>query len=164
MGVLGSLRKSWRLRRTSKLLSGAADPSQFLVDLESDGPSRFDRGVDELLTLSESDPTVRRVMSKHGADRARLRETFLFLLSNGAGQWVGGHYVAASALVFASTLDFVLTNTGQLPPPQICVLLLEYFERRDVGPVPLQERGPADPKDPLRVIWELEQQAKKRHR
>lgn len=137
-----------------------AEVSRFEADLESGGPSRYEQAVHDLFVLCESDPVLRRVLDKHRAGRDQLQEIFELLLNAGAGQWVSGHYVAASTLAFAATLDFVLTNAGQLSWQKMCVLLLEYFERGDMGPVPLDVRGPANPNDPLTRIWELEQKAK----
>lgn len=76
---------------------------------------------------------------------------------------MAGHYVPASTLAFVATLDFTLTNAGREHWEKLVVLLLEYFERDDMGPVPLDVRGPADPNSPLQAIWELEQKAKRKH-
>jgi len=157
MGIIGSMRKSWKLQRISKILGKPPDPSRWLDDLQSGATAQ---ARDELLALCETDPHLRLVLTKHGASRAQLQETFERLLHFGAGQWIAGHYVAASALVFPATLDFILTNAGGQPWEKIVVLLLEYFERGDIGPVPLEVRGPANPNDPLQAIWELEQRTK----
>ena len=55
------------------------------------------------------------------------------------------------------TLDFVLTNVDRLPWTTICALLLEYFERGEVGEVSLELRGPADKNDPLYSLWVRQQ-------
>jgi hypothetical protein len=57
----------------------------------------------QLLDLVESDRTLHGIMQKHGATRADF-------LRCGAGQWSRGHWVAASALCYGSTLEFVLTK------------------------------------------------------
>ena len=84
------------------------------------------------------------------------------LIANGAGQWVAGHFVAVSALGYGFPLLFLLQNLNTLPWNRICVLLIEYFERNEAGPVQLELRGPADPNDPLNSAWELEQRVKRR--
>lgn len=63
---------------------------------------------DELLGLCEGDPAVSEVMKRYGATRTTLRELFTKLQAVGAGQWAGGHYVAASALAYPHTLEFLL--------------------------------------------------------
>jgi hypothetical protein len=115
-------------------------------------PSASDQAVQELFALSELDPLLRNVLDRHGVDRHRFSEIFERLMGTGAGQWAGKHYVAASALAFAPTLDFVFTNVDRLPWPTINVLLLEYFERGEVGPVSLELRGSADNNDPQQDI------------
>lgn len=82
-------------------------------------------------------------MQVHKADRETLHALYVELLANGAGQWEGGHFVPVSALAYDFTLLFLLQHVGKLPPGRICLLLLEYFERNDVGPVPLDVRGSA---------------------
>lgn len=162
MRLIGSVRKSFKLRRISRALDAAADPSRILEQLQAGRPSPVDQAAHELFALSDLDPLLRDVLDRHGADRRQFHEIFELLLHAGAGQWVGGHYVAASTMAFAPPLDFVLTNAGVLSSQNICILLLEYFERGEVGPVPLEVRGPADSNDPFKRIWELEQEAKKK--
>jgi len=67
-----------------------------------------DHVEDELFKLCEDDPAVSEVMKRHGATRVTLRELFSRLRAVGAGQWAGGHYVAASALAYPDTLEFLL--------------------------------------------------------
>jgi hypothetical protein len=161
MGIISSLRKQRRLRRISRALGAPLDTSRFLDDLVSGKPSNRDRALEDLLDLCESDALLRQTMEAHGANRETLRELYQMLIANGAGQWVGGHFVAVSALGYGFPLLFLLQNHDTLPWVQICVLLIEYFERNEVGPVQLELRGPADPNDPLNALWELEQRVKR---
>ena len=160
MGIIRSIRKSWELQRISRILGQPPDPARFLEDLQSGTTAR---ALNDLFKLCETDPQVRIVLDKHGVvGRDRLQETFELLLHFGAGQWIAGHYVAASVFAFPATLDFVFASVGHEPWEKIVVVLLEYFERGDVGAVPREIRGPANPSDPLHAIWELEQRGKRR--
>lgn len=82
-------------------------------------------------------------MDAHGADRETLKELYMLLIANGAGQWVNGHFVAASALGYGYSLLLLLENPRTLPFGKICVLLIKYFERNEGGLVPHELRGPA---------------------
>jgi len=161
MGIISSLRKQRKLRRISRVLSGPLDTSRFIDELTSGKPSKRDQALEDLFDLCDSDPLLRQTMEAYGANRETLLELYKMLIANGAGQWVGGHYVAVSALGYGFPLLFLLQNADTLPWGRICVLLIEYFERNEAGPVQLELRGPADPNDPLNALWELEQRLKR---
>jgi hypothetical protein len=99
---------------------------------------------DELFNLIEGDPTLHAIMQKHGATRADLRRVYSTLLACGAGQWSRGHWVAASALCYGFTLEFVLKRlregeaTSKTPKAiwePVAFELVEYFRTGKVGPV-----------------------------
>ncbi len=161
MDVIRSLRKQWKLRRISRALGAPSNSSRFIDELVSDKHSKKKLALEDLLNLCESDRLLRQTMDEHRVDRETLREFYWLLMANGAGQWVGGHFVAASALAYGFPLLFLLENADTLPWGRICVLLIEYFERNEVGPVPLELRGSADPNDPLNALWEIEQRLKR---
>jgi hypothetical protein len=47
----------------------------------------------------------------------------------GAGQWRGGHFVAASAIAYPQTLRYLLKHrTKRDLPPEVAWKLLKYFE------------------------------------
>lgn len=162
MDMIRSLRKQWKLRRISRVLGAPIDISHFIDDLVSDKHSKKELALEDLLKLCESDRLLRQIMEEHRVDRETLSAFYWLLMANGAGQWVGGHFVPAAALACGYPLLFLLENADTLPWGQICVLLIEYFERNDVGPVPLQLRGPADPNDPLNALWETEKRLKRK--
>jgi len=151
--VFGFSKRESTLRRLSKLLAPSAEPGDFLSDLMSEGPSKHERALDELFTFCGSDPALAPVLASHGAGRDDLQEAYELLLNAGAGQWAGRHYVAVAALGHAPTLEFVLKGGGRRDWQRIAILLIEYFERDDTGPVLETVRGPADPNDPLQALW-----------
>jgi hypothetical protein len=161
MGVIGSLRKQWKLRRISGALGAPFEIRDEIEGMLSGTPSKKERALEQLLDLCEHDAVLRQIMQQHGADRETLRSLYWEMTANGAAQWEGGHFVPASALGYGFPLVFLLENAGKLPSRHICILLLEYFERNDVGPVPLEVRGPANTNDPLHRVWELEQKVKR---
>ena len=127
-----NIRKEKKLRSISKILG--ADIQSYHYD-----PARIERNnkaLEELCDLCATHPPLRRVLDKYGIDRANLEAYYQDLIAGGAGQWAGGHYVAVSALGYASTLEFLLQHGGKLSQTKRCVLLIEYFERGNVGSVP----------------------------
>lgn len=73
-------------------------------------------------------------MERHGANRDTLRRAYVRLLAGGAGGWVGGHYVAVSALAYGPPLEYVLSHfhepSSRAVNIEVAFRLNEYFERR----------------------------------
>jgi hypothetical protein len=63
-----------------------------------------------LLDYCESQPVIEGVMNEFQVSRDDLRELYYDLLRSGAGQWVRGHYVAASALAYPEPLRYMLVR------------------------------------------------------
>ena len=94
--------------------------------------------LEDLLDLVEADPDVRQVMAAHGATKETLRQVYVKLVTGGAGNWVEGHWVAASTLASGHTLAFVLENTREADDHRLRIVsqrLGEYFAIGDTGPV-----------------------------
>ena len=162
MGLIRSFLKYRKFRRISRILGSGLGPEELLRELRSGRPSKRDKALEELLDLCESDPVLVSARAGHSATRQDLREIYGILLATGAGQWEGGVFIPVATLGSPFALDFVLTNRDRHPWQQIAVLLLEYFERHESGPVPLEIRGPANPAHPLTAVWELQQRARRR--
>ena len=65
-----------------------------------------------------------------------LRNLYWELIGSGAGQLAGGHFVAASALVFGSTLEYLLeSKREERSNASVVYRLIQYFEQGEVGPV-----------------------------
>jgi hypothetical protein len=160
MGIFGSILKFGRLRRLSRILGAQLDASDFLKSLASNQPGQRDQALEELLDLCETDSILSAVLTRNNADRGRVRDAYYTLLHFGGGQWAGGFWLPVAVLGSPFTLDFLLREEGRTEGDMITVLLLEYFERHDRGPVRMELRGPMAG-DPLRAIWDLEQRSKK---
>lgn len=106
-----------------------------VADLQSGGRLKA-QALSELFDLCEADPDLSRVLTDRSAGRGELELLYQALVANGAGQWVRGHYVAASAFAFVPTLEYVL---GAHPDGErlheMAFKLVDYFERGKVGPV-----------------------------
>ena len=103
------------------------------------GLGRQQEAEGELIELVSNDPNLSKVMARHGASDEDLRQSYRKLCSFGAGQWTRGHYVAASALAFGPTLDFLLSRAKETPTQDLWMdtayQLLVYFEQGQVGAV-----------------------------
>ena len=129
-----SLKKFGRLKRISKVLGVGASVDDFVYSLGSEiGPKG--QALSELFDLCETDPDLSQVLANYSADREQLRTIYIALIANGAGQWVRGHYVAASAFAFVPTLEYVLgAHSEGESLPEMAFKLVDYFELDKFGP------------------------------
>lgn len=133
MGFFYSIKKSTRLRKISKILEGKITTEELLA---FNRPSKKDKALEQLYDLCQSDPPVLEVMKRYKVDRNVLSDIYHKLLASGAGQWVNGHYVAASALAYAFTLDYLLDKfTKKGITSDTAFRIIEYFEKGEVGHV-----------------------------
>ena len=140
MGLLslfrGSLRKSSDLRRISLILGGEMPMTASELFASSASKELAEK---ELYDIVECDPGLRTIMTRHSAKRDALQKIYWALMRDGAGQWVRGHWVAASALTFGATLEFVLEQTnngdksGRGTWDETAFSLIDYFEKGKVG-------------------------------
>jgi hypothetical protein len=137
-----SFRKSVKIHSISKRLA--------VMPPTSEGPEALVAWTEaraaaktELFNLCTNDPALRHVMKQHGASRETLDTAYLALLREGALAWKQGHLVAASALCFGQTLDFVLRNYTALTSGQgsaaVVSRLLLYFENKESGRISLSD-------------------------
>ena len=78
----------------------------------------------------QSDPYLRKVVAKWEISIGDLEDLFWELIESPARQVVRGHFVAASALSFTQTLDFLLQARAEGKPFDESVeRVIEYFAR-----------------------------------
>ncbi len=125
-----SLRRSRKLRKISGQL---ARPTS---SVESSLSGEKESALDQLLDLCESDPDISRVVESAGLDREALTEIYWRLMAAGAGQWVGGRFVAAATLAYPETLEYAIRELGpDADPRPVAFRLIEYFEGGRTGQV-----------------------------
>jgi len=119
-----------RLAAISRELGRDFNPDQAVQELLS-GRNRREKAEEALLDYCEADRNIRDVMAQFNASRDTLREVYSGLLVSGAGQWAGGHYVAASAMAYPDTLRYVLSRpaSGREALLETAYRLIMHFER-----------------------------------
>jgi hypothetical protein len=141
VSFFASFSKSLKLRSISKELAAPLVDEGFSIESMMEGSHRREQALERLLDLCDSTPNLRAIIKAYGSDRDGLKRVYRALLLSGAGQWVSGHYVAASAVAFPATLDYTLRKferekvTGRDDLDRVAFRLLQYFERGEVGPV-----------------------------
>jgi hypothetical protein len=93
-------------------------------------PNRRQQAEEALLNYCFVQPAIQSLLTEFGADGDTLKELYSRLCVSGAGQWAGGHWVAASALAYPHTLRFLLTNLkGGASHMEQAYSLIMHFER-----------------------------------
>jgi len=117
------------LERISLVLGHQFSPEQTPDELLS-GSHRQQKPMEALFDYCEANANVRDVMREFNATRDTLKDIYSVLLSGGAGQWAGGHYVAASAVAYPNTLRFLLEHplTGRDEILGTVYKLIAHFE------------------------------------
>jgi hypothetical protein len=132
-----SQRRKSELRRISRILG---QPVSLRVEMLFSDAKR--NALQDLLDLILGDPTLFSLLQRYDASREDLQELYHALLASGAGQWVRGHWVAASALCYGFTLEFLLARAAEgravrRTPREIwqdaAFTLVEYFAKGRLG-------------------------------
>jgi len=101
-------------------------------DITEEIPQQITSGrtaEDVLLDYCVAQAEIRQVMAECKVSRDDLRELYFDLIRAGAGQWRGGHWVAASALAYPKTLRYVLEGKKNAQEKwRIAGILCTYFE------------------------------------
>ncbi|MXX70275.1 MAG: hypothetical protein F4Y73_00140 [Gemmatimonadetes bacterium] len=101
------------LGRISRSLGRQRSPEQALDDLLHGGSSQRIDARSDLLDYCVAKPGILEVMQSFDLDRSDLEDLYFALMAVGAGQWAGGHWVAASALAYPDSLRFVAKKMGR---------------------------------------------------
>lgn len=134
MNLVRSFLKSRKLAKLSAVLGSGRSLAGGMEAFLEAGKIQ-DKAFEQLLDLVESQPDLRVVMGHYAASRDTLRNLYVRLGASGAGQWERGHYVAASSLVFATTLDYLLRNQNAADFRGVAFRLIEYFGRGELGEI-----------------------------
>ena len=124
-GIFRSIKKSKKLVQYSQILS----------DFGSDD----DEALQGIIDIAFEDPNCVAVIEKHKITRKKMEKKYQELLIHGAGQVVKNHWVAASALVYPQTLDYIFRKSKKKMTRDsggvVAYALIEYFEQGKMGPV-----------------------------
>ena len=143
-----SIKKSFKLKKISKILG-----APLTLDVQSliKDSSKNDEALDNLYNLSKDFKYTNKRLDEYKVDKERFKRIYGNLVIAGAGQWIKGHWVPASSLVFGSTLEYILEElekhkgedlNSSIPLSnipgywmEIAFNLIEYFEKGKMGRV-----------------------------
>ena len=126
-GIFKSMKKSKKLVQYSKTLS------------ELDLGNGEEEALQGIIDLAFEDANNAPIIKKHKITREKMEKKYQELVIHGAGQIAGDHWVAASALVYAQTLDYIFDKSNNEMTRDsggvVAYALIEYFEQGKTGPV-----------------------------
>jgi len=125
-----------KIRKLQKKLTSTNGASAKTSRLEQmlSGIEEQNHALDRYLDFCVSDKQIRFVLEHSEANRADLERIYKNLIMNGAGQWVKGHYVAASSIAYAEPLTFILAANSieasdeDISPFELTALLIDYWQ------------------------------------
>jgi len=120
-----------RLQEISEDLGKPFDPNKVVEEILSDN-DRKTIAENALLDYCEHQPAIQVLLLEFKISRKDIHELYKFLIKAGAGQWVCGHWVAASALAYPDSLRYLLTRRTKNRREDIqetAFNLIMYFER-----------------------------------
>jgi hypothetical protein len=133
-GIFKSIKKSSNLVKISNVFR-----EDFSLDFQSmmSSSNKREKATEDLIDLAFEDKNNTPVIKKYKITRKNLKKKFQELMIAGAGQDAGGHFVAASSIVYAQTLIFLYDKklTKGMGQESIAYALIEYFEQRKTGHV-----------------------------
>jgi len=130
---VGGMKPNNRLKEISEELGGhmrGSKSAEEMADVMMDRFYNEDRGsdVDDLIEYIQGKDGVEEIMREERVGKRDLEEAYHSLLRAGAGQWVNGHFVAASALAYPKTLKMVLDKGFQKEPRLLVHSLVRFFK------------------------------------
>ena len=133
-GIFKSIKKSSNLVKISNVFR-----EDFSLDFQSmmSSSNKREKATEDLIDLAFEDKNNTPVIKEYKISRKNLKKKFQELMIAGAGQDAGGHFVAASSIVYAQTLIFLYDKklTKGMGQETIAYALIEYFEQRKTGSV-----------------------------
>lgn len=115
------------LREISRRLGAPTDPGAVVSEMMQGGPSGKAGARRALIEYCQQQPQTQALLREFGVSHDGLDELYGLLLVAGAGQWVLGHWVAASALAYRDTLHYVLKRRGG-DWQETAITLVRHFE------------------------------------
>ena len=132
-GIFRSIKKSAKLIKISRVLSDV------LIDFDMNSmfkkSKEKEKAIEDLIELAFEDKNNQLTIKKYKITKKIMKKKYHELAVNGAGQVVRNHWVAASALVYPQTLNFIFDKKHKIKGEKMAFLLIDYFEQNKTGQV-----------------------------
>jgi len=144
MGLLGNLKKSWKLMRIMQRLGKTRSTADMAAAVIAPRPTDRDKAEGELLDLVCSNRETRAILEHYGTTRDDIQDHYRRLSAMGLGRWIRENYAAAAAIALKPTLIYLLEAVNSPLPDgwsdndrwiTIVTDLVTYFESGSLGSV-----------------------------
>src|SRR5712671_1218511 len=116
-----------RLQTISQELAKPSSPKNLIEEIVT-GNGRKAAAENALFDYCEQEQTIQPLLKEFQISRDDLKSLYSMLIVVGAGQWACGHWVAASALAYPESLQYVL-DRKEKNAQETAFKLIMYFER-----------------------------------
>jgi hypothetical protein len=135
--IFRSFKKSNRIKRLSKeyLKYSINSSTTGFEALSQERLEKKSKVLDEVIDMAFNEPNNQPVIKKFGLDKKKLEEIVQELEFNGAGQYLGGHYISISAILYPQTLEFIVYKKREkdLEKMRMMLRLMDYFKNGETG-------------------------------
>ena len=144
MGLLGNLKKSWKLMRIMQRLGKPYSTADLAAEVIAPRPTDREKAEGELLDLVCSNRETKAILEHYGTTRADIQEHYRRLCAMGLGRRIRENYAAAAAIALKPTLIYLLDAVNSPLPDgwsdndrwmTVATDLVTYFESGSLGSV-----------------------------
>jgi hypothetical protein len=135
--IFRSFKKSSKIKRLTKeylkySLTAQTTAFEALSTARIEARSKV---FDEVLETAFREPNNQPVIKKFNLDKRKLEEIVEDLELNGGGQYLGGHYISISSILYPQTLEFIVyrERKTQLDKNRMILRIFDYFKNGETG-------------------------------
>jgi hypothetical protein len=135
--IFRSVKKSFKVKRLTKeyLKHSITEQTSAFEALMSDRSDKRDLVLDELVDTSFNEPNNQPVIKKFKLNKEKLKEIVRKLEFFGGAQYVAGHYISVSSILYPQTLEFIVykDRKAEVEKMRMVLRIMDYFKNRETG-------------------------------
>jgi hypothetical protein len=135
--IIRSVKKSFKVKRLTKeyLKHSITEQTSAFEALMSDRSDKRDLVLDEIVDTSFNEPNNQRVIKKFKLNKEKLKEIVRKLEFFGGAQYVAGHYISVSSILYPQTLEFIVykDRKAEVEKMRMVLRIMDYFKNRETG-------------------------------
>lgn len=97
--------------------------------------NNYNDKLNKLFLLAKKDRNTKKVLDEHHIDIEQFKNLYGLMIKNRGQAYIRGHWVPASSLVYAQTLEFLIKNKDNDNIAGVVRRLVIYFENNETGDI-----------------------------
>ena len=135
--LIRSFKKSNRIKKLTKeylKYSLSASTSAFEA-LSSNRMEKKSKVLDEIIDMAYNEPNNQPVIKKFNLKKSDLENIVEYFELNGGAQYIKGHYISISAILYPQTLEFIVYKKRgkQVEKQRMILRVIDYFTNNETG-------------------------------